>query len=90
MAGFKTAIHLRDGLRFLKPGERILIKPTVNSVNPFLVNTCPLMIKALIKVLSSGEDVLLSQRLGVDKTNKIQTRDSGIGEIEAIKNFLEG
>ena len=78
MAGFKTAIHPLEGLSFLKPGERILIKPTVNSANPFPTNTHPLMIKALIKMLIIGEDVLLSQRLGVDKANNIQIKDSGI------------
>ena len=47
----RRAIEMIRGLDFLKPGDSVLIKPAINSPNPFPATTSPVMVSELIKIL---------------------------------------
>jgi uncharacterized protein (DUF362 family) len=47
----KRALQLVGGLSFLKPGDSVLLKPAINSCNPFPATTSPFIISELITIL---------------------------------------
>lgn len=60
----RRAIAMVRGLDFLRPGDSVLIKPAINSPNPFPATTSPLMVSELIGLLKykGAGDVFLGDR----------------------------
>lgn len=60
----RRAIEMIRGLDFLRPGDSVLIKPAINSRNPFPATTSPLVVSELIGLLKhkGAGDVFLGDR----------------------------
>ncbi len=63
----KVLLDSTNNLAFLKPGEIVLLKPALNSGDPFPATTHPLAIKAVAEILEErGAKVLVGDQSGME------------------------
>ena len=91
----ERAVELVGGLDFLSPGETVLIKPVVNSANPFPATTSPFLLGKVIELLEArgAGRVILGERAPVwrDTLGNLRetglyqaARDGGLGEEDIV------
>lgn len=76
----KRAIEMVGGLDFLKPGDSVLLKPAINSSNPFPATTSPLIVSELISLLKDKRvgDIFLGDRSPVVRDTMYCMQETGI------------
>ncbi len=63
----QAALLVSDDLAWLKSGQTVLLKPAVNSADPFPATTHPLSVLAMANLLSSrGAQVIVGDQSGVE------------------------
>lgn len=95
LSSVKKAIELAGGLSFVKEGQRVLLKPAVDSGNPFPATTSPEVISELVKMLKErgATRIIVADKSGPFRRTDLCMRRNGIlkaaQEAGAEVHFLE-
>lgn len=74
-----------DNLAWLKPGDTVLLKPALNSPNPYPATTHPLSVLAIQELLTSrGANVVIGDQSGIEH---VVHGPKGVIKGSTIKNF---
>ncbi|MCX5866552.1 MAG: DUF362 domain-containing protein [Proteobacteria bacterium] len=79
----RRAVELSGGLDFIQPGQTVLLKPNLNSPDPFPATTNPEVVSAmigLVKEKDPGRVILSDRSWYIDPTTKI-LNVTGIGDV---------
>lgn len=80
-----TFLKATDNVSWLKPGETVLLKPALNSPDPYPSTTHPLSIKAVAEILSArGAQVVVGDQSGIGYVLQDAT---GVKQGSSRKNF---
>jgi len=76
----ERAIELVGGLDFLSPGDTVLLKPVVNSVNPFPATTSPFVLSKVIELLQArgAGRIILGERVPAWRDTMTNLRETGL------------
>ena len=96
-ASVRKAVAMAGGLSFIKPGDTVLVKPNVNSDDPYPGTTNPEVIKEIVTMCfeSGAKRVIVADRSGVlwqntmynmEKVGIAQSARSAGAEVLALDN----
>ena len=80
----EAALALAGGMGFVRPGERVLLKPAVNSGRPYPATTDPATVAVIARaVQAAGGEPFIAERTMYRRSTEAVLRQTGIRDAAA-------